>query len=68
MCVLLATAPRDTFNGLAVGRKTCFEVEEAVRWGRFCFQALLEPDRLVTDGLKGADRTMHGCSIRPTAC
>jgi hypothetical protein len=30
-----SVAPRDTFNGVGVGRKTCSEVEEAIRWGHF---------------------------------
>jgi hypothetical protein len=33
-------APRDTFDGLGVGRKAGCEAEEAIRWGRFFFQAL----------------------------
>ena len=31
--VAFVVAPRDTFNGLGVGRKTDFEVGEAIRWG-----------------------------------
>src|SRR4029077_1493377 len=31
-------APRDTFNGVGVGRKAWSEAEEAVRWGHFFFR------------------------------
>jgi len=33
--VLSVVAPRDTFNGVGVGRKAGSEVGEAVRWGHF---------------------------------
>lgn len=33
--VLWIVAPRDTFNGVGVGRKTGSEAGEAVRWGHF---------------------------------
>jgi hypothetical protein len=33
--VLSAVAPRDTFNGVGVGRKAGSDVGEAVRWGHF---------------------------------
>jgi hypothetical protein len=33
--VRLAVVPRDTFNGVGVGRKTGSEAGEAVRWGHF---------------------------------
>src|SRR5438132_7158604 len=33
--VLSVTAPRDTFTGVGVGRKTGSEAGEAIRWGHF---------------------------------
>src|SRR5438132_9276324 len=36
--VLSVTAPRDTFTGVGVGRKTGSEAGEAIRWGHFVFR------------------------------